>query len=60
MEKCVVLKRVYIRDHPFSTYAKLSKKNDNFIVPDTHTHTYAYEGVITSIFSENVAYVLNG
>ena len=33
-----------LRDHPFSTYAKVFKKTIS-IPPDTHTCTCAYQGV---------------
>ena len=45
--------------HPFSTYAKFSKKK-NISYHLIRTPTYAYQGVRHVSFSENVAYILNG
>ena len=48
-----------IRDHPFGTYAKISKKL-TFLTPLIRTRTCAYQGVKNVSFSENFAYIANG
>ena len=47
-----------VRDHSFSTYAKLFKKLI-FLTLLTCNNTCAYQGVINVSFSENFSYVLN-
>ena len=46
-----------VRDHSFSTFAKLSEKL-TFLFP-SYAHVWAYQGLRNVSFSENLANVLN-
>ena len=48
-----------LRDHPFSTHAKISEKITFHTPHFLHKYT-CYQGVRNVIFSEIFAYVLNG